>query len=842
MYIKQSTTNAQISHVINKFMVIKTLKKNALVLFCILSAVSTVMAKNGPTPRTISFDNAWSFFKGDDSKAKALNYDDSRWRKLNLPHDWSIEDLPNQIPDSIVGPFSKAAVSQRDGGFMVGGTAWYRKHFVLDKTTKSKKVIIQFDGVYMNSDVWVNGSHLGNHPYGYTSFYYDITPYLLPAGQSNVIAVQVKNEGLNCRWYPGSGIYRHVWLTVTNPMHIDIWGTYIKTPTVSDKSAKVSIETTITNFSDKSPVTLLTELYSASGKLVGTGKSVLSSSNKNKITQTITVANPTLWSVETPSLYVAKVKIVQAEKIVDETSTTFGIRSLHFDATTGFALNGKKIKLRGGCIHHDNGPLGAAVIDRAEERKIELLKKNGYNAIRLSHNPPSPQLLDACDRLGMLVIDEAFDAWNEMKKPQDYHLYFREWWQKDIESMVLRDRNHPSIIMWSTGNEIPETIDSIGYITGKKLSDAIRSLDTTRAVTIAIPKFITVLSSKKNRRWDETAPSFDNVDVCGYNYATNKYENDHAKYPNRVMYESEAFPPQVYDSWEIAEQLPYAVGMFTWTAMDYLGEAGLGVPRLVSSDDKSSSNSFLEPSWPIFNSYTGELDLIGNKKVNSYYLDVVWERSKIELLVKPTIPDGYKEEGFYYNFPIQIKSWSFPGEEGKKMKVYVHSRAQLVKLELNGRVVGTHSKTPRSITAEFEVPYEQGILVARCYENGKETGADTLKTVGKPFALKLRADRNNIKADPNNLSYVNVEVVDEKGNVVPYVDDLIVKYQISGNGQIAGVGNGNPSDMSSFQQPQKKVYRGRGLVIVRPNNTPGKITLKAEAKGLVSDSIEINSK
>lgn len=834
-HIKQTSTFLVIGNI---------LKRSFLVVVFLFVSKTTLLAQKNLIPRTISFDREWSFFKGDYVKAKDINYDDSSWRKVNLPHDWSIEDLPNQIPDSIVGPFSKAALSQRDGGFTVGGTAWYRKHFVLDKATSGKSVFIQFDGVYMNADVWINGKHLGNHPNGYTSFYYDLTPYLLPVGQSNVIAVQVKNEGLNSRWYSGSGIYRHVWLTVTNPLHIDIWGTYITTPRVSDKMAKVSIETTIKNVPVNKPYTLLTELYTATGKLVGSDKKVFSALNgdKNLLNQTITVNNPTLWSLENPSLYKAKVKIVQDNKVIDETTTTFGIRSLHFDATSGFTLNGKNIKLKGGNIHHDNGPLGAVAIDRAEERKIELLKKNGYNAIRLSHNPPSPYLLDVCDRLGMLVINEAFDVWNEMKKPQDYHLYFKEWWKRDIESMVLRDRNHPSIIMWSTGNEIPETIDTIGYETGKRLSDAIRSLDATRPTTIAIPKFITVLSGRKGKKWDDTAPSFATVDVCGYNYAINKYDDDHKKYPNRVMYESEAFPPQVYDSWEKAKKAPYTIGMFTWTAMDYIGEAGLGAPRLVPKDVAVGSNLFLDPAWPIFNAYSGELDLIGDKKVNSYYLDVVWERSKIELFVQPSIPDGYKEEDFYYNFPVQIKSWSFPGEEGKKMKVFVHSQAQLIKLELNGRVVGTHTKTLRSITAEFEVPYEPGSLVARCYDNGKEIGSDTLRTVGKPHAIKLRADRGKIKADLNDLSYINVEVVDEKGNIVPYVDDLIVKYQISGNGEIAGVGNGNPTDVSSFQQPQKKVYRGRGLVIVRPNDTSGKIILKAQAKGLVSGSIEISSK
>lgn len=819
--------------------------EKTIFFFFLLSTIGVfAQVKNSSSlaiDRMVSFDSNWFFYKGDDIAAKEIDYDDSGWRTVHLPHDWSIEDLPIQIPDSIVDPFSKAAVSQRDGGFMVGGTAWYRKHFVLDKATKGKKVFIQFDGVYMNADVWINGSHLGNHPYGYTSFYYDITPHLSPAGKSNVIAVQVKNEGVNSRWYSGSGIYRHVWLTVTNPLHIDIWGTYITTPTVSDKMAKVSVETTIKNYSGKKLLTLLTELYSASGKLVGTDRSIISSlkEDKGRVTQLITVDNPSLWSLENPTLYEAKVKIVQDNKVVDETTTTFGIRTIHFDAKSGFTLNGKSVLLKGGCIHHDNGPLGAVAIDRAEERKIELLKQNGYNAVRLAHNPFSPQLLDACDRLGMLVINEAFDAWQEKKRPQDYHLYFDEWWQRDIKSMVLRDRNHPSIIMWSTGNEIYETIDSIGYASGKKLADAIRALDETRPVTLAIPKFIIAMSGRKNKKWDDTAPSFASVDVCGYNYTTSKYKKDHAKYPNRVMYESEAFPPQVYKSWEIAKKLPYAVGMFTWSAMDYLGEAGIGAPRIVPEDAQTNSSLFLEPAWPIFNAYCGELDLIGDKKVNSYYLDVVWERSNVELFVQQPIPDGYKEVNFYYNFPDQLKSWSFPGKEGEKMKVFVHSKASLITLELNGRLIGTKAKIPGKITTEFELAYKPGTLVAKCYEKGRVTSSDTLTTVGKPYAIKLKADRTSIKANLNDLSYVNIHVVDKNGNVVPYVDDLLIKYQLSGHCKIAGVGNGSPSDMSSFQQPQKKVYRGRGLVILRPTGEKGTATLKATADGLKECSIKI---
>ncbi|MEO6550857.1 MAG: glycoside hydrolase family 2 TIM barrel-domain containing protein [Ferruginibacter sp.] len=827
------------------------MKRNLFLCCLLVSASMYAQIKShsrAAAGRTISFDDNWFFDKDSTINAEMSNYNDAAWRKIDLPHDWSIEDLPNQIPDSIVGPFSKAAISQRDGGFLVGGTAWYRKHFILDKASAGKTVFIQFDGVYMNADVWINGYHLGNHPYGYTSFYFDLTPYLKPPGQSNIIAVQVKNDGRNSRWYSGSGIYRHVWLTIVNRLHIDVRGTYITTPSVSAVSAKVSVVTTIQSNARKEPFILLTELYTASGKLAGSDKKIIAASGDSveHFNQSIAVSNPQLWSLEKPVLYSAKQKIIQQGKVIDETTTTFGIRTIHFDTQTGFTLNGKTIKLHGGCIHHDNGPLGAAAIDRAEERKIELLKAQGYNAIRMSHNPPSPYILDVCDKLGMLVIDEAFDMWEQSKTPQDYHLYFNEWSTKDIQSMVLRDWNHPSIIMWSIGNEIPEVIDSSGYAIGKRLSNAVRALDTSRPVTMAVPIFAPL--GKKYKTWDDVAPSIANLDVAGYNYALLKYESDHTKFPNRVMYASEFFPTKGIDNWLKVEKLPYVIGTFSWTAMDYLGEAGLGAPRLIKDEPKAKGegmfggggpNIFLTPSWPIFNAYTGELDLIGTKKINAYYLDVVWKRSEVEVLVHTLIPQGYKESDFYYNFPDQLKSWSFAGEEGKKMQVFVYSRAQKVTLELNGKVVGEQTMQPNNITAQFDVTYEPGTIIAKSYVDDKQTGADTLTTVGKPFAIRLKADRNAIKANRNDLSYINVEVVDAKGNIVPYVDDLLIKYKIEGNGEIAGVANGNPADISSFQQPQKKVFHGRGLVIVRPKGSKGIVTIKASANGLKEGILQI---
>lgn len=819
--------------------------KKLLLLLLLSFCFAASFAQNNVQTRTHLFDDNWRFKKDSNIHAESSDYNDDDWRLLQLPHDWSIEDLPNQIADSIVGPFSKAAVSLQAGGFLVGGTAWYRKHFITPNATTGKQTLIQFDGVYMNADVWINGHYVGNHPHGYTSFYYDLTQYLKPFGQSNTIAVRVRNEGQNSRWYSGSGIYRHVWLTTVDPTHIKTWGTFITTPIVTPNSAEVKISTDLQKpVTIKTGLTIQVAIYNALGKLVATDqKNIPANSDASlQISQSLKVATPHLWSLEDPYLYQATTSILQNGKILDVVKNKFGIRTIHFDTLNGFALNGKAIKLHGGCIHHDNGPLGSAAIDRAEERKIEILKKQGYNAIRLSHNPPSPQLLDACDKLGMLVIDEAFDMWERSKTAADYHLYFNDWWQKDISSMVLRDRNHPSIIMWSIGNEIPEVLNATGYQIGKNLSATIRSLDTSRAITIAIPLFAPMLD--KGKKWDDSAPSYANVDVGGYNYADQEYEKDHLKYPNRIMYASEYFPPKGMQNWKKVESLNYVIGSFSWSAMDYLGEAGLGVGRIATSAGNQvfGSTDFLSPAWPIFISGTGELDLIGNKKVNSYYLDVVWKRSPIEMLVHQPVPAGKKELNFLYNFPDQIKSWTWNGMESKNMEVYVYTRSAKVVLELNGKIVGEQNLVTDNIIAKFSIPYEPGNLIAKSYSNNQLTGSDTLRTAGKPAAIRLVADRNTIKTDRNDLSYISVEVVDEKGNWVPNMEGISINYQIVGNANIAGVANGNPRDISSFQQNNKKVFHGKGLVIIRPIGKAGIVQLKASASGVKEGLVQIEIK
>ena len=672
--------------------------------------------KTDNNSRTISFDEGWRFIKENPDGAEDPAFNDSGWRIIDLPHDWSIEDLPEQTPDSIVGPFSKASISKK-------GT-------------------------------------------GYTSFYYDITPCLNPAGQLNIVAVQVRNEGENARWYSGSGIYRHTWLTFANPTHIGMWGVYVTTPSLTEKSADINITTTLVNFGKKdAPVTVQVQIIDPSGQVVGAAKrnSTVSPGAKTNLNQNISISDPVLWSVDNPKLYNARVTVLTKNKETDNLNTAFGIRTIKMDAQNGLSFNGKNLELKGGCIHHDNGPRGSATIDRAEERKIELLKKAGFNAIRCSHNPPSPYLLDVCDRLGMLVIDELYDIWEKSKiSPDDFSKFMKKSWKQDVSDMVIRDRNHPSIIMWSIGNEVPESADTSGFRIAKKLVNEVRALDPNRAVTEAVVDVSSVYSGESG--YERMVSNINLLNAVGLNYSYRVYEQEHEKYPDRVMYASEAFPYLSLENYEISEKLPYVIGNFIWTAMDYMGEAALGYPQLIPADLNNKSGARpgaafqRRDSWPIFNAFSGSIDLIGNPKAHMFYQKVVWGDSKVEMLVHRPVPKGKKEVIGNWGFPDELKSWTWSGFEGEKMQVHVYTRCDLVKLELNGKNIGEQSvDKEKSITAAFDVPYEAGILTARCYENSVETASETLKTVGAPASIRLTADRSVIKADRNDLAYIMTE-------------------------------------------------------------------------------------
>jgi beta-galactosidase len=518
--------------------------------------------------------------------------------------------------------------------------------------------------------------------------------------------------------------------------------------------------------------------------------------------------------------------------LADHAENRFGIRSISFDAVNGFQLNGKSVELKGGCMHHDNGILGSAAIDRAEERKAELLKAYGFNAVRCSHNPPSEKFLESCDRLGILVIDEAFDMWQEAKNPEDYHLYFDEWWERDLSSMILRDRNHPSVIMWSLGNEIKERADSSGIEIMKKFRELIRRYDDTRSLTLAVNEFW----DHPGRQWDLTAPAFEQVEVGGYNYQWWQYEPDHEKFPDRIMMGTESVPIHAFQNWQLVEKHPYVIGDFVWTAMDYLGEAGIG-----HTTCKTEEGNQLMP-WPWFNANCGDIDLTGNKKPQSYYRDIVWRLSDIEVAVHAPLPEGCKEAVSYWGWPDEKQNWTWPGHEGEIFKVNVYSRHERVRLELNGRIIGEKQISDTSLlTATFDVPYEPGELKARVIENGQPAESVSLITADEPKSIRLKADRQIIRADRNDLSYVSVEVVDKRGTVIP--DAVIpVMFAVSGAGEIAAAGNANPSDTASLRQPLCKTFRGRCLVILRPYGPAGKIILRAKAEGLRPAKIVITAK
>jgi len=774
------------------------------------------------------FDSGWRFYRGGAQGAENPRFDDSQWRTVDLPHDWSIEDLPGTN-----SPFSINAISQVSGGFTTGGTGWYRKSFTIPENLKGKRFTILFEGVYMNSEVWLNGILIGNHPYGYSSFWFDITDNLKFGGE-NVLCVKVKNEGENSRWYSGSGIYRHVWLGVSDPVHIVRWGTSIATPEVSASEALISVKATLINqgSADKN-VKLVTRLYDKNSQEISKTETIklLAAGKSSDWTQEIVLKSPLLWSPDSPDLYKAVSELYADDKLTDKTETPFGIRSISFDPVNGFRLNGKSLKLKGGCVHHDNGPLGAKAYDRAEERRVELLKASGFNAIRCSHNPPSPAFLNACDRLGMLVMDEAFDMWNEQKNPFDYHLFFDNWWKKDVENMILRDRNHPSVILWSIGNEIPGRHRPDVVETAKMLGDFIRKTDPTRPVTSAV-----------NDLKPDKDPYFATLDVAGYNYASggdhnqeSLYAQDHKRVPDRIMAGTESYALEAFGSWMDVVDNPYVIGDFVWTAFDYIGEASIGWRGYWQKQD----------FFPWNLAYCGDIDICGWKRPQSYYRDALWKENQLSVWVTPPKPsfelNPDRQPWSKWHWYDVADSWNWKGYEGKTLDVAVYSSCEQVELFLNGKSLGK-KPTNRSnkFTAIWQIPYQPGTLRAAGYKGRKQFTVSELKTASDPVQIKLTADKPKIKADGQDLSYITVELNDATGIRNPDAENL-VSFSIEGPGSIIAVGNANPVSLESYQLPQRKAWHGRCLVIVKSDTKGGKITIKASSQGLQPASVELES-
>jgi beta-galactosidase len=794
---------------------------------------NVVYAKNSPARYHLLMDRNWKFFLGDDKAASSIGFNDNSWRLLDLPHDWSIE-----------GEFKKDEPTGGGGGYLPTGIGWYRKQFSLPSSVKGKQISIQFDGVYMNSEVWINGHYLGKRPNGYISFVYDLTPFLVKG--KNTLAVKVDNSAQpNSRWYSGSGIYRHVWLNITNPVHIAQWGTYITTPEVSAASATISVKTKIeNNGQDISDATLTSTILDENGKEISTGNIAVSltANASGELAQQLTVTSPALWAVDEPHLYTLHSVIRSGKKVIDQYQSTFGIRTLEYSSVDGFKLNGKRIKMNGVCLHHDGGCVGAAVPLKIWVERLKLLKAMGCNAIRTSHNPVAPEVLDLYDKMGFLVMDEAFDVWESKKVVNDYHLYFDEWWQRDVTDQLHRDRNHPSVVLWSAGNEIPDQTNDKGVELMKSLLAVYHAEDPTRPVTTANDDIAADNGSTKLEYMNAE-------DIVGYNYVDRWHERrelfygiDHYDHPNWKMIGTEDDAVRNAAEYSLgtdmnkvranylggmirAEQLwkfiavhDYVIGDFMWTGIDYLGEA----------------------RWPGKGSSSGEIDMTNRPKDGFYFYQSQWTTKPV-LHLQP--------------------HWNWPGREGQIIPVLAYTNCDTVELFVNGKSYGVkvqefprqgnsggwnkYAKPYVNITTadlhlSWDVAYQPGTLKAVGRKDGKEVIIEEIHTAGKPAALRLTTDNSKVNADGKDVALVYVDVVDAQGNVVPDATDQI-SFDVKGNGKLIGVDNGNQRDDASFKLNTRKAFNGHTYAVIQADRKPGDIMLTVSADGLKFASATIST-
>ncbi len=804
----------------------KTIAVLTFALLAVTGLASRCAAPVEQARRVERFTRGWKFHLGDLPGAQEPGFDDVQWRVLDLPHDWSIE-----------GSFSSEHPATPGGGALPGGIGWYRKEFTLTAADSGKAIFIDFDGVYRNSEVWINGRSLGLRPYGYSSFRYELTPYVRYGAETNVLAVRVDNaQQPNSRWYSGSGIYRNVWLTLTGKVHVDHWGIFITTPEVSAQEAAVALQIRVCNAA-AAPQRLRVEtvIYAPGGGKVASASSEteVAAGDLGQFDQRVSVTQPQLWAVDRPALYRAVTLVKSDGRVEDAYVTTFGIRTLTFDREKGFALNGVPMKLRGVCNHHDLGCLGAAVNERALERQLEMLKAMGCNAIRTSHNPPAPELLDLCDRMGFLVMDEAFDMWKIAKTPFDYHLDWDEWHQRDLEDLILRDRNHPSVILWSIGNEILEQWDDSGTAMANDLAGIVRALDPTRPITSACND-----PSPWNRIEHSGA-----LDVIGQNYHEKDLVTFLEKYPGEILVASEtnsalatrgaydmpsdsvrAWPIKwdeplpmnadytcsAYDNcrtgwgsthadtWRIVRDHPHISGMFIWTGFDYLGEP---TPY----------------TWPARSSYFGLIDLAGFPKDGFYFYQAEWTD-------KPML----------HLFP----HWNW--QPGREIDVWAYTNQEEVELFLNGRSLGRRAKGADTFQLVWRVPFAPGELRAVAYQQGKPLLEKRVQTAGAPAGIVLTADRERIKADGRDLSFVTVDIVDENGVLVPRADHL-VQFSLQGPGYIAGVDNGHQISMEPFKADYRRAFNGKCLCVIQSRAEAGEVILTARSEGLEPAELRLRS-
>ncbi len=809
-------------------------------IYCFLN-ISFILVACGDKPeefqshRNMDFSESWRFMEDSLTDASSANFNDSSWEIVDLPHDWSVTDV--QIQDSVhIGPFIKNLPIGKDVGYLRGGTGWYRKEFVVEKENagKYKQVIIHFDGVQSEMTLWVNGKEVGQHVYGYTPFYFNITPYLNAQGTKNVLAIKVLKPTQDSRWFTGAGIYRQVSISYIEPVHIMPWGVAVNTIVKDNNVANIILHVEVENSTQTDGrFNLIVNIASSDGSLAVSRDSSINilAGKTNQIDMPIKLDNLLLWDTDNPDLYTAWVMLKHGNEIFDEYIQPFGIRTIEYSAENGFLLNGKSLEMKGACLHHDNGLLGAAAFKAAEERRVRIMKENGYNAIRTSHNPPSQFFLDACDKYGILVIDEAFDMWVKPKRPNDYHRQYEQWWQKDLEAMVKRDRNHPSIIVWSFGNEVQERADSLGVEIGKKSIALIKSLDDTRPITQAVCAFW----DNPAKTWDDSAPAFEILDIGGYNYQWANYEADHAKYPERIMFGTESVPKEAFENWQLVDKHPYVIGDFVWTGMDYIGESGIGNSIYPKPGDE---RTFLMP-WPTYISWCGDIDITGNKKPQSYYRDVIWGESTLEILVHEPVQNTNKEVTSFWGWPNELPGWNWDGFEGRPLEVRVFSSYSNVRLELNGRVIGEKVITEKDkLTATFIVPYEPGTLRAVAISDGKEMETKELITSGPVIGLKIHAELDTLVAGKSEIAFLRISAVDAEGHLVPTANNLI-NVVVEGEATLQAAGNANPEMDGSFTDNDFRLFRGNGLVIVRSSGRAGDIRISLKVEGVKDAEINL---
>lgn len=793
------------------------------------------MSRDASMRKVVVFDADWRFLKSDPDGAELPVFDDSSWELVRVPHDWAIKGPFDKTHDLQVitivedGEKKSSEHSGVTGGLPHVGKGWYRKAFSVPNDSRGKRFFIEFDGVMSNSKVYLNGEFIDSWPYGYASFCFELTDHV-KFGKDNILAVRLDVKPNASRWYPGAGIYRHVRLVVVNSIHVAHWGTHITTPEVSESEARIKIQTDIQNQTgEQQQVELKTEIFDPSGKQVGSCSSRENVESTETFEQNIQVEGPMLWSTTAPRLYKAVSCVAVGGRVVDRYETDFGIRTLRFDPNNGFALNGEKLKLNGVCMHHDMGPLGAAINRRAIERQFEILKEMGCNALRTSHNPPAPEVLEICDRMGVLVIDEAFDEWRIAKCENGYNKLFDEWAEKDMRAFIRRDRNHPCVIMWSIGNEIPEQGSRDGANIAGFLNDICHDEDPSRPTTSG---FNDPDRAIKNGLADV-------VDVPGWNYRPKRYREFHDAHPDWPTYGSETgscvstrgeylFPAEEvkinnmeheslqvssYDmcspSWGYApdiefaaqDECPFICGEFVWTGFDYLGEP-----------------TPYNHKWPSRSSYFGIIDLCGLPKDRYYSYRSKWNPDMETLHIFP--------------------HWNWEGREGEITPVHCYTNYDSAELFLNGKSQGKRRKDKNSVYDRYrlrwnDVKYEPGVVRVVAFDSdGKPVAETEMKTAGVPAQIELLPDRARISADARDLSFITVRITDADGILCPFADNL-VGFDLDGPGRIVAVGNGDPTSMEPFSSDHRKAFHGLCMLIVgSAERSAGQLRIRASSEGL----------